>query len=70
MVSRSGKMLWASPRSVLQAGSCQNRFLAVQVIGYFNYINRIAEGLGVDPEDWMKPAPSEWRERKAKWSRS
>ncbi len=32
--------------------------------------NRIAEGLGVDPEDWMKPAPSEWRERKAKWPRS
>ena len=23
---------------------------AVQVIGYFNYINRVAEGLGVDPE--------------------
>ncbi len=34
------------------------------------YINRIAEGLGVDPEGWMKPEPSEWRERKAKWSRS
>ena len=23
---------------------------AVQVIGYFNYINRVAEGLGVDLE--------------------
>lgn len=23
---------------------------AAQVIGYFNYINRIADGLGVDPE--------------------
>ena len=23
---------------------------AVQVIGYFNYINRIADGLGVEPE--------------------
>ena len=40
--------------------------IAVQVIGYFNYINRVAEGLGVDPEDWMKPAPAEWHERKAK----
>jgi uncharacterized peroxidase-related enzyme len=39
--------------------------IAVQVIGYFNYINRVAEGLGVDPEDWMKPTPSEWHERKA-----
>ena len=24
---------------------------ACQVIAYFNYINRIADGLGVDPED-------------------
>lgn len=27
---------------------------AAQVIGYFNYINRIAEGLGVDLEPEMK----------------
>ncbi len=26
---------------------------AVQVCSYFNYINRIANGLGVDPEDWL-----------------
>lgn len=25
----------------------------VQVIAYFNYINRIAEGLGVSVEDWL-----------------
>ena len=25
----------------------------VQVVAYFNYINRIAEGLGVAPEDWI-----------------
>jgi alkylhydroperoxidase family enzyme len=26
---------------------------AIQVIGYFNYINRVAEGVGTDPEpDW------------------
>jgi uncharacterized peroxidase-related enzyme len=25
----------------------------VQVVAYFNYINRIAEGLGVSPEDWI-----------------
>ena len=32
---------------------------AVQVISYFNYINRVAEALGVEPEDfipsWGKP---------------
>ena len=26
---------------------------ATQVIAYFNYINRIAEGLGVAREDWL-----------------
>ena len=40
--------------------------IAVQVIGYFNYINRIADGLGVDPEDWMTPGLDEWRARKGK----
>lgn len=25
----------------------------VQVVAYFNYINRIAEGLGVPAEDWL-----------------
>jgi len=27
--------------------------IAAQVIGYFNYINRLADGLGVDDEEWM-----------------
>jgi uncharacterized peroxidase-related enzyme len=27
---------------------------AVQIIAYFNYINRIADGLGVNPEDFMR----------------
>ena len=27
---------------------------AAQVVGYFNYINRIADGLGVDLEDEME----------------
>ena len=26
---------------------------ATQVCSYFNYINRIADGLGVVPEDWI-----------------
>ena len=29
---------------------------AIQVIAYFNYINRIAEGVGTDPEpEWQPP---------------
>ena len=30
---------------------------AAQVISYFNYINRIADALGVDPEEFMPKAP-------------
>ena len=32
---------------------------AVQVISYFNYINRVADGLGVDLEDFMPPRPED-----------
>ena len=28
---------------------------ATQVIGYFNYINRVAEGLHVEQEDFIRP---------------
>ncbi len=27
---------------------------AVQVVGYFNYINRVADALGVDAETWLR----------------
>lgn len=30
---------------------------AVQVISYFNYINRVADALGTDPEDFYPPRP-------------
>ncbi len=30
---------------------------AVQIIAYFNYINRVADGLGVDLEDFLPPDP-------------
>ncbi len=33
---------------------------AVQVIGYFNYINRIANGLGVPRESWMEFPEERW----------
>ncbi len=28
---------------------------ATQIIGYFNYINRVADALGVEPENWLHP---------------
>lgn len=41
--------------------------VATQVIAYFNYINRIADALGVDPESWMTPTRDEWLVRKGQW---
>ncbi|MEM7783413.1 MAG: peroxidase [Planctomycetota bacterium] len=42
--------------------------VAAQVIGYFNYINRIADGLGVDLESWMqKISESDWKANKPNW---
>jgi alkylhydroperoxidase family enzyme len=32
---------------------------AVQVIGYFNYITRVADALGVEPEEFIRPWGSE-----------
>lgn len=33
---------------------------AFQVTAYFNYINRLADGLGVDLEPEMPPVPDGW----------
>ena len=41
--------------------------IAVQVIGYFNYINRVADGLGVEPEEWMTVDEAEWKQAKARF---
>jgi alkylhydroperoxidase family enzyme len=32
---------------------------ATQIISYFNYINRVAEALGVEPETFIRPWGSE-----------
>lgn len=31
----------------------------IQVIAYFSYINRVAGGLGIGPEEWLPPLGSE-----------
>ncbi|MFQ5948591.1 MAG: carboxymuconolactone decarboxylase family protein [Acidimicrobiia bacterium] len=35
---------------------------ATHIVGFFNHYVRIAEGLGVEPEDFMKEARTEWEE--------
>ena len=40
--------------------------VATQVIGYFNYITRVAQGLGVDHETWMETPLDEWRRNKGR----
>ena len=44
--------------------------IAVQVIAYFNYINRIADGLGVDLEDSMNAPIGQWLADKADFRNS
>ncbi len=34
---------------------------AVEVIAYFNYINRVADALGIDPEPEMSDAHERWQ---------
>ena len=44
----------------LRAAGWEDRAIhdACQVVAYFNYVNRIADGLGVDPEpEWADAAP-------------
>ncbi len=50
-----------------QAGFSDEQItVAAQVIGYFNYITRIAQGLGVDHEIWMNVPYDEWVARKGR----
>lgn len=40
--------------------------VATQVISYLNYLCRVANALGVDPEVWMMEEPEDWNKRKGK----
>jgi len=47
--------------SLRQCGLMDRDILdAVEVISYFNYINRIADALGIDPEPEMREAFKRW----------
>ena len=46
--------------------------IAIQVISYFNYINRIADGVGVEPESFMAKQMTEeiWMANKGRFGES
>ena len=52
----SAKMLPADLNALRSAG-LDDRAIhdAAQVIAYFNYINRVADSLGVEPENFIQP---------------
>ena len=52
----SAKMLPADLDALRSAG-LDDRAIhdATQVIAYFNYINRVADSLGVEPENFIQP---------------
>ena len=70
MTVSPGEMSQANIDQLLGIGlSDQQITIATQVIGYFNYINRIADGLGVDLEDWMTVSQDQWQETKPNWAK-
>ena len=54
-LTRSPSAVGQRDVDVLRAAGWNDRAVtdATQVCSYFNYINRIADGLGVDPEEWL-----------------
>ena len=63
MVTRAPGALSARHLEALRLHGLSDRDIldAVQVISYFNYINRIADALGIDPEPEMQQAYEEWQ---------
>lgn len=56
---------------ILQRAGLDDRQItvAVQVIGYFNYINRVADALDVEIEPWMEEvSKASWLAGKAKFA--
>jgi len=58
-LTRSPSMMTREHVERLRAAGFDDRAVsdAVQIVGYFNYINRVADALGVDLEEWMPPHP-------------
>jgi uncharacterized peroxidase-related enzyme len=62
-----GQMVSNDVERLCQAGFTDDQItVAAQVIAYFNYITRIAQGLGVDHEIWMSVPFEEWVAQKGR----
>ena len=63
MVTRAPAALSARHVETLRLHGLSDRDIldAVEVISYFNYINRIADALGFDPEPDMQQAHDKWQ---------
>ena len=63
MVTRAPASLRRQDTETLRKHGLADRDIldAVQVIAYFNYINRVADALGIDPEPEMREAFKEWK---------
>ncbi len=63
MVTRAPAALSARHLETLRRHGLSDRDIldAVEVIAYFNYINRLADALGIDPEPEMQQAHEKWQ---------
>ncbi len=63
MVTRAPGALSARHLETLRLHGLSDRDIldAVEVISYFNYINRVADALGIDPEPEMQQAYEKWQ---------
>ncbi len=64
-----GAMVEADVSNLRSVGLSDRQItIAVQVVGYFNYINRVADGLDVELEPFMERISKEkWLAEKAKF---
>jgi uncharacterized peroxidase-related enzyme len=60
-LTRSQQRMVPADLEALRAHGLDDRAIhdAVQVMGYFNYITRVADALGVEPEEFIRPWGSE-----------
>ena len=63
MITRAPAAMTARHIKTLRLHGLSDRDIldAVQVISYFNYINRVADALGIDPEPEMQKAHERWQ---------